>query len=128
MSRRPSPTARTTSSSGGRCTRRPRRAPRRSRSRTLSPRFFLSRSIFKKKLFQHPRELLWLRQHHAVEELLGAARDADGREVLDLELADLLGVVLDVEPCELHLREAPGEREKARPVFAADVAPFGAQA
>ena len=72
--------------------------------------------------------MLRLRQHHAVEKLLAAARDADGREILDLELAHLLGIVLDVEPCELRLGEAPGEREEARPVFAAHVAPFGAQA
>src|ERR1700716_762506 len=124
MSRRPSPTARTTSSWDGPCTRPPSRAPRRSPSRTPSPRFFLSRFIFKNKLFQHPGELLGLRQHYAVEKLLAAAHDADRREILDLELADLLRVVLDVEPRELHAGKAPGERLEARPVLAAYVAPF----
>jgi len=54
--------------------------------------------------------------------------DLDRREILDLALAHFLGVVLDVEPAELGLREAPREGEEARAVLPADVAPLGAQA
>ena len=68
------------------------------------------------------------RQLRPVEQHLLAARDADGGEVLHLQVADLVGLVLDIDPAELGLREFPGEREEAGPVVDAGVAPFGAKA
>jgi len=67
-------------------------------------------------------------QKDAVEQLLLAATDLDGREVLDFALADLLRVVLHVQPGEARAREALRQRLEGRPVLAAHVAPFGAQA
>ena len=72
--------------------------------------------------------MLRLRQQDPVEQLRAAVLHLDGGEVLDLALADFLGVVLDVEPGEPGLRKALGEGEEPRPVFAAHVAPFGAKA
>src|SRR5688572_23941233 len=63
-----------------------------------------------------------------MEEHFVTARDADRREVLHLQVADLVGVVLDVEPAEFGAREALRQREEARAVLDAGVAPLGAQA
>ena len=72
--------------------------------------------------------MLGLRQQDPIKKLRLAALHLDGREILDLAPAHFLGVVLDVEPCELGLRKTLRKGEKPGPVFAADVAPFGAQA
>ena len=56
------------------------------------------------------------RQLRAVEQHLLAARDPDRREVLDLQIADLVSVVLDVEPAELGARKLLRELEEPRPV------------
>src|SRR5262245_14531472 len=72
--------------------------------------------------------MLMVRKQRAMEEHVLAARDADRREVLDLQVADLVGVVLDVEPAERGIWEALRERHEAPPVFDAGVAPLGAEA
>src|SRR5205823_4779336 len=64
----------------------------------------------------------------AAEKRLRAAPDQDGREVLDLQVAHLVGVVLGIEPGEAGLRKAPGQLEKPRPVLCAQIAPLGADA
>jgi len=63
-----------------------------------------------------------------MEQHLLAACDPDGGEVLHLQVAHRLGIVLDVQPCELGLRKLPGERLEARSVIDAGIAPKGAQA
>ena len=57
-----------------------------------------------------------------------AARHADRREILHLEIADLVGLVLDVDPAELRPGKFFRQREKSRPVFDAGIAPLGAKA
>jgi hypothetical protein len=64
----------------------------------------------------------------AVEEHAAALFHQDGGKVLHLQVADLLGVVLDVEPAELGLRELRGQREEAFLVGDAAVAPKRAKA
>src|SRR5712692_7287755 len=83
---------------------------------------------FPDQLFEQAGEMLVLGKHDAVKEQLRAPPDFDCRKVLDLPLAHFLGVVLDVQPAELGEWKAPGEREKARAVLDAGVAPLGAQA
>jgi len=68
------------------------------------------------------------RRLRAAEKRLRAAPDHDGREVLDLQVAHPVGVVLGIEPGEAGLRKAPGQLEKSRPVLRAEVAPRGADA
>jgi len=60
--------------------------------------------------------------------LLAAAPHQDGREVVDVDVFRLLGVVLDVDPAELGAREALGHRQEAGAVGDAGVAPGGAKA
>src|SRR5882672_6722809 len=94
MSRRPSPTAPTTSSAARSATRRTRaRPPRRS-----SPPLLLS---FLEQRFEQALEVRMDRQLRAVEQHLIASRHADRREVVHLEVADFLGLVLDIDPAEL---------------------------
>ena len=59
----------------------------------------------------------------AVKEHLAVARHPDGGKVLHLQVADLVGLVLDVDPAELRCREFLRQREESRPVFGAGVAP-----
>src|SRR6185503_6348437 len=113
--RRPSPRAPTTSWSAGRSARPPIRAPRRRPSRTRS-----LRSI--QRLDEAPQVLV-LRGEGTVEELDAVALDQDGREVLHLPLAHLVGVVLDIQPAKARPRELLGEREETLPVGLAAVAP-----
>jgi len=72
--------------------------------------------------------VLGLWQQHAVKNLRRAPFDLDGREILDLALADFFGVILDVEPGKARLWKALRQRFEARTVLAAHVAPLGAQA
>ena len=67
-------------------------------------------------------------RQRAVEQDLLAARHAEGGEVLHLEVADFVGLVLDVEPAEPRAGEFLRQREEARPVFVAGIAPLRAQA
>ena len=54
------------------------------------------------------------RQLHAVEQHFVAARYADGGEVLDIgEIAELVGLVLDVQPAELDPGKLLAKGEKA---------------
>src|SRR4051812_8902309 len=121
--RRRSRTAPTISSSAGRSARRPSRArpPRQSRRRL---RLFLRPS---EQLLEQPLEMRMDRQLHAVEQHFAIARHADRREILDLEIADLVGLILDVDPAELRAGKLFRKREKARTVLPAGVAPLGAQ-
>jgi len=64
----------------------------------------------------------------AVKNELVAARYADGGEVLDFQIAERVGLVLDVDPAELGLRELLREGEKPGPVLDAGIAPFCAKA
>src|SRR6266481_10011820 len=120
--RRRSQTAPTTSSSGGRSARPRTRGRRRKRSSAAS------RLFFPEQLLQQALQEVMGRRLRAAEKRLRAALDQDGREVLDLQVAHLAGVVLGVEPGEAGLREAPGQLEKPRPVLRAEVAPLGADA
>src|SRR5438067_6489563 len=122
--RRRLPTAPTTSSLVGRSGRRPIRAllPRRSRPRLRL--FFLP----SEKLLQQPLEMRMDRQLRAVKQDFVVPRDADGGEVLHFQLADLVGLVLDVDPAELGLREFPGEREEPGAVVDTGIAPLRAKA
>src|SRR5689334_9507210 len=101
MSRRPSGPAPTTSSSAGRSARPPTRArpPRRCRARS---RLF---SRPREELLQEPLEVGVEGEQGAVKNELVAARYADGGEVLDFQIAERVGLVLDVDPAELGLRE-----------------------
>ena len=72
--------------------------------------------------------MLVLGEHDAVEQHLFAALHLDGGEVLDLQVADFLGVVLGIEPDELGLRELARQRLETGAVGPAGIAPFGAQA
>src|SRR5207253_3672522 len=123
MSRRRSPTAPTTSLSAARFARPPTRAPRPRRSRRRLPLF--SRS---ERFAQQPLEVRVDRKLHAVKQHLVAARHSDGGEILHLELADFIGLVLDVDPAEFRAGELLAEREEAGAVFDAGVAPLGAKA
>ena len=64
----------------------------------------------------------------AVKEHVVAPRDADGGEVFHLQVADLVGLVLDVDPAELRLRKFFREGEEPRAIFGAGIAPRGAKA
>src|SRR5712692_5847242 len=79
-------------------------------------------------LLEQPGEMLVPGKHDAVKQQLRAPPDFDRGKVLDLPLAHFLGLVLDVQPAELGAWKAFGEREKARAVLDAGVAPLGAQA
>jgi len=68
------------------------------------------------------------RQLCAMEENFIPSRDADGGEVLDLELTDFVGLVLDIDPAELGIGEFFSHREKPGPVLHARIAPFRAKA
>ena len=72
--------------------------------------------------------MLVLRRQRAVEKLVPVAFDEEGRKALHLALPNLLGVVFDVEPVKLGARKLPGERVETIAVFAARVAPRGAEA
>ena len=63
-----------------------------------------------------------------VEELVAAALDQDGGEVLHLPVAYFLGVVLDIQPAEARLRELLRQLEKPLAVALAAVAPQRAKA
>src|SRR5882762_6679715 len=120
--RRRSRTAPTTSSSGGRSAR-----PR-TRARRRKPSSAPSRLFFPEQLLQQALQEVVGRRLRAVEKRLPAALDQEGREVLDLQVAHPVGVVLGIEPGETRLREALRQLEKPRPVFRADIAPLGADA
>src|SRR5712691_11900321 len=120
--RRRSRTAPTTSSSGGRSARPPTRGRRR------KPSSAPSRLFFPEQLFQQALQEVVGRRLRAVEKRLPAALDQEGREVLDLQVAHLVGVVLGIEPGEPGLRKAFRQREEARAVLGANVAPLGADA
>ena len=96
--------------------------PRRSRPRLRL--FFLP----SEKLLQQPLEMRMDRQLRAVKQDFVVPRDADGGEVLHFQLADLVGLVLDVDPAELGLREFPGEREEPGAVVDTGIAPLRAKA
>src|SRR5262245_17378292 len=93
-------TAPTTSSSAGRSARRRTRArrPKRSSRRSL----LFSR---REELREQPLEMRMNRQLRAVKEHLAPSRDANRGEVLDFQVAHFVGLVLDVDPAELGLRE-----------------------
>src|SRR5213079_1318146 len=120
--RRRSRTAPTTSSSGGRSARPPTRGRQRKRSSAAS------RLSFPEQLLQQAPQEVVGRRLRAAEKRLRAAPDQDGREVLDLQVAHLVGVVLGIEPGEAGLWKAPGQLEKPRPVLCAQIAPLGADA
>src|SRR2546425_8750818 len=124
MSRRPSPTAPITSWSAARSARPPIRAPRPRRSRRRLRLFFLP----SEELLEQPLEMRMDRQLRAVKQQFAPARHADRGEVLDLEVADLVGLVLDIDPAELRLREFLREREEPRAIVDAGIAPFRAKA
>ena len=67
-------------------------------------------------------------EERAVKEDLAVARHADGGEVLHLQVADLVRLVLDVDPAEFRLRKLLREREESRAVVGAGVAPRRAKA
>src|SRR5262245_4593971 len=114
---RPLPRAPTTSSSGGRSARQRIRArrPRRSRTRSLG---FFQRP-------EQPPEMLVVGEERTVEELGAVALHEDGREVLNLPLADRRGVVLDVEPAEARAGKFLRQLEEALAVALAAIAPQG---
>src|SRR5690349_527977 len=111
MWRRRSRTAPTTSWSAARSARPPIRALRPRPSRRRLPLFFRS-----EQLLQQALEVRVDRELHAVEENFIPARHADRREVLDLEVADFIGVVLDVDPAEFDAGEFLPQGKKAGPV------------
>ena len=67
-------------------------------------------------------------EERAVKENLAVARHANGGEILDLEIAHLVGLVLDVDPAEAGVRKLRREREESRLVLGARIAPSGAKA
>ena len=72
---------------------------------------------------------LRLRRHRAEEARAAGVGDEQGREVLDVEVAERVGVVLDVDPGEVGVgAELRRQRGEGRAVFAARAAPLGAQA
>src|ERR1044071_4097345 len=115
---RPLPPAPTTLSEGGRSAPRRTRAPRHRRSRTRSLGFL-------QRLEQAP-EMLVVGQEGAVEELGAVALHQEGGEVLHLAVADLRGVVLDVEPAEARAGKFLRQLEEALAVTLAAIAPQGA--
>ena len=68
------------------------------------------------------------RQLRAMKENFVPAGDADGGEVLDFEVTDFVGLVLDIDPAELGIGEFFPHREKPGPVLHARIAPFRAKA
>jgi hypothetical protein len=52
----------------------------------------------------------------------------DGGEVLNVEVADKIGLILDINPDKLLLGMFRSQCLEARPVLFADIAPCGAQA
>src|SRR5687767_730760 len=121
-SRRRSPTAPTTSWWADRSATPPTRAPPRRRCRPRSPR------SSSHKLLEQALEVRVVRQHHALEQGLASAAHEDGRKVLDLDVLDRLGFILDVHPAELGARKAARHLEEPRLIGLAGVAPGGAQA
>src|SRR5512138_896150 len=122
--RRPSPTAPTTSWWGGRSARRRTRAPPPRRSRRPSPLSFLP----SEELPEQPLEVRMDGEQRAVKQQALSVRHPDGGEILDFEVADFVGLVLDVDPAELGARKLLRERKEARAVLAAGMAPLGAKA
>lgn len=78
--------------------------------------------------FERPREMFRIGQHHPVIQDGSAATDDQGREVLDIKVAKLLGMILDIEPDKSRPGKSRSDLLKARPVLAARAAPFGTQA
>src|SRR5438477_11373266 len=124
MWRRPLPTAPITSWSAGRSARLPIRARRPARSRRRLRLF----SLPNEELLEQPLEMRMDRQLRAVKQQLAPARHADRGEVLHLEVAHFVGLVLDIDPAEPRLRKFLREREEAWPIVDAGVTPFRAQA
>src|SRR6185369_2088772 len=118
--RKHSETAPTISSWGGRSARPRTRAPphRRFRTRSLG--------VFQR--LEQPPEMLVMGEEGAVEELGAVALHEEGGEVLHLPVADLGGVVLDVEPAEARAGKFLRQLEEALAVAFAAVAPQGAKA
>src|SRR4051812_48689568 len=125
MSRRPLPPVPTTSWSDGRSARRRTPAPPRPRSRTRSLGFFLPLRVLHEGL-DEPPEMLMVGEEGTVEDLGAVALDEDGGEVLHLPLAELRGVVLDVEPAKARAGEFLRQLEEAFAVRFAAIAPQGA--
>src|SRR3954463_624331 len=117
-------TAPTISSSVARSARRPIRAPPPKASRRRSRPFLRPRQ----ELRQEPLQVSVHGEEGAVKKHSVGARDADGGEILHLEVADFIRLVLDVDPAEVRVREFCREREETQPVLVAGVAPRGAKA
>ena len=66
-------------------------------------------------------------EERAVKQHLAVPRHADGGEVLDFQVADLVGLVLDVDPAEFRRGEFLRQREEAGPVLGAGIAPCRAK-
>ena len=77
---------------------------------------------------QQPRCLPDVGQYGAKEGYGIAALDQQRRKILDIDIAHYIGLILDVQPYELYIREFFGQFFKAGTILAADVTPGGAQA
>lgn len=64
----------------------------------------------------------------AIEHDIVTALDQQGREILDIEVADQVGAVFDIYPDKQLVRMLGRQLVKAGPVIGTDVAPGRAQA
>ena len=67
-------------------------------------------------------------QLRAVKQDFVPSRDANGGEVLDLEVADFVGLVFDIHPAELGAGESSGKCKETGSILHAGIAPLGAKA
>lgn len=69
-----------------------------------------------------------IRHRGAVKHDIVAALDQQGREILNIKVADQVGPVFNIDPDEQFVRMLRRQFIKAGPVVGADVAPGRAQA
>lgn len=87
---------------------------------------FLSRLLHES--FQGALEVCRCRRHGAVEKDFLSSPDEQGREVLDVQIAQLIGLAFDVQPVESDRRKLAGDVSETSRVFPANAAPVGTQA
>src|SRR5579859_3945939 len=125
MSLRHSPTAPTISLSAARSAWRRSRARPPRRSNPPLPLFFLEQLLEQPLEVGMDRKLRAVKQHLLIASLF--AHHTDRREILDIEVADFVGLILDIDPAESGGGEFLGQLEEPGTVLDAGIAPFGAK-
>src|SRR5690606_1804039 len=77
---------------------------------------------------EQPLQVADMRQHRPVEHHARTHLHQQGRKILDVFVAQQVGVIFDVDPRKYTLSLGMGQRRKTRPILAAGIAPGRAAA